>query len=221
MLKINPIPVTHLNKYSTYIHGPIQRDEALFLYSLCKMVRPGLIVEFGLQDGLSSLNFCIAKDASCFHYGYDLDENSVNKTKEKCKNYKNCFFEKMNCIDFNSSKIGNKLIDICFLDCSHNLEINKICILKILPCLSAQGILAIHDTGNWSKVGFESAPESFKNSSKLARRFKTAVSVPAVRAEQLTVNWLLESHPEYSQIHFHSKNYFRHGITLIQKKNSL
>ena len=41
-------------------NGPIQRDEALFLFAIIRVVRPKNIVEFGFHGGRSAFNFLCA-----------------------------------------------------------------------------------------------------------------------------------------------------------------
>ncbi len=39
--------------------------------------------------------------------------------------------------------------------------------------------------------------------------------------ERAFLNWLLDEHPEFSQIHFHSRQTVRCGITLLQRSAPL
>jgi len=215
--------LNHLAYFETYKHGPIQKDEALFLYAVCKMIRPKTILEFGIQDGLSTLNFALAKDKDCFLFSFDIKKDCVNRAFEKIKEIENCFLLVKDCQEFSVEDVKNRPIDLCFLDAAHILEINKKCIRKFIPHMSDTGIIAIHDTGAWSKEACSSFPSNYK----ISPRMKTFLDdketrfLPAVASERLTVNWFLEEYPEYSQIHFHSATFFRHGITLIQKKGHL
>lgn len=42
------------------VTGPVQDDEALLLYALCRVMRIGLVVEIGVQNGYSTRNFLAA-----------------------------------------------------------------------------------------------------------------------------------------------------------------
>lgn len=216
--------IKHLDCFVTYKHGPIQQDEALFLYSVVKMTRPRVILEFGIQDGLSTLNFAVAKDRECQLFSFDNDPEAVRKGREKVKEIPNCFLETKDCRDFLPGDVFDQLVDICFLDCAHDLEINKQCVRRFMPCMNETGLVAIHDTGAWSKASYDAAPEEYKQSAQgrwLAERFVGREFWPAVLAERRTANWFLQEYPEYAQVHFHSSTYFRHGITLLQKKSKL
>jgi hypothetical protein len=128
------------------------------------------------------------------------------------------------CRNFESADALNLPVDICFLDCAHNLEINKECISRFMPSMSDAGIIAFHDTGAWTKAAFDAAPLEYKNTDTgkwLEERYQTHAIWPAVAEERRTINWMLDAYPEYSQIHFHSTTYFRHGITLLQKTMKL
>jgi hypothetical protein len=39
--------------------------------------------------------------------------------------------------------------------------------------------------------------------------------------ERAFVNWLLDEHPEFSQVHFHSRRTTRCGITVLQRSEPL
>jgi predicted O-methyltransferase YrrM len=208
--------LNHLGLYQNYAHGPIQRDEAVFLYALCKMIRPRVIVEFGLQEGLSALNFNLAKDNDSSYYGYDIMETSVIKTKKLCEQFKNCYIHELNCVDFDAALINDQKIDLCFLDCSHNVAINQRCLNKVLPTLSNKGILAIHDTGFYTPEAVEKAPDWYKENCPLRlKNLKT--NMPVIAAEQHTVMWLLKAYPNLQAINLNAQTIIRNGITLLQK----
>lgn len=207
----------HLDKYETYWHGPIQQDEALFLYSLVKMIHPSLILEFGVQYGYSTWNFALAKDEDCKLFSYDIDLNCLNNVRKLFIGIKNFSFIHKNCLDFTFSDIDNQLIDLCFIDCAHILSINQQLIDKILPFMSKNAIIAIHDTGTHTRKAINKKPEGYEN-----KLFDNPfVKEVCLVEERQTVNWFAEKYPEYSLINLHSENFFRHGITIFQKKSIL
>ncbi|UCC94762.1 MAG: hypothetical protein JSW40_08115, partial [Candidatus Omnitrophota bacterium] len=65
--------ISHLRNYEEIVHGPIQSDEALFLYGLTKLIRPRVIVEFGF-GGRSSINFLKALPGDGLLYSFDCNE---------------------------------------------------------------------------------------------------------------------------------------------------
>jgi predicted O-methyltransferase YrrM len=212
----------HLSLFQTYVHGPIQDDEALFLYSICKMIRPKTIVEFGILDGLSTLNFAASKDSDCFLYGFDLNQNSIDKSRERCRSFQNCFFSQIDCVDFTPELIGFRKIDLVFLDCSHDFLKNKICIEKFLPSMNESAIICIHDTGFYHKQILDSMPPShFVKYPKFKKRFDQKELSPVIEDEQKTVDWMRSEHGEWAQLNLHSLHRFRHGVTILQKSSYL
>lgn len=213
----------HFNLFQTYAHGPIQRDEAMFLYSLVKMIRPETIVEFGLQFGLSAYNFVLAKDNFCHYYGFDIEEWCIQKCWKLCQNQPNTRFTKLNCLDFNSRHIDERKIDLVFFDCAHHVEINKSTIANILPCMSDDGIFIIHDTGIFSTESRQYFPIEYRdNFPQMWHRWSNSHKDEFVLVEERhTANWFKENYPNYEQIHFHSKIFFRCGMTFFQKKKIL
>lgn len=221
MLKLKP-EFSHLRNYQTFIHGPIQQDEALFLLAVCKMVRPKVILEFGVLDGMSTYNFAVAKDSDCLLFSFDLNPEAVENGRRKVAGFPNCFLGVRNCTEFVPSDVRDLPIDFFFLDCAHVLEINQECLRRVIPCMSPEGIIGIHDTGYYTKKGFDAAPEDYKRwKEKLGERLERQDRVPVILDETKTANWLTEEFPEYNSMHFHSANYFRHGISLFQKKRVL
>lgn len=212
----------HFNMFESHKHGPIQKDEAYFLYGLVKMIRPSTIVEFGLQTGVSSYNFCISKDKESYYFGLDCDYFCVEKTKSICKNFANAFFIKDDCRNFNHSIIQNRTIDLFFLDCSHDFEANKFCLKKAVEYLEERGIIVIHDTGYYTIEGFKKAPETYKKYHKnLGDQIKKFGKIAVIKSEQKTVNWFIDKHKEFSVIHFHCDHVMRNGMTFFQKKFKL
>lgn len=210
--------LNHLGMFETFVHGPIQDDEALFLFSLCKMIRPKTIVEFGMFTGMSTWNFAKAKDDSCFLYGFDLNENAVKRATDRCCGIKNCFFKWLDYTKFSKDHIDKRNIDLVFLDCSHDFEKNKICLNSFLPLMTDNAILAIHDTGFYHRDIIKSLPSSHrKKYPRFAQRFASGELSPVVKDEQLTVDWIKTSFPEWSHINLFSIDHFRHGITILQK----
>ena len=132
--------------------------------------------------------------------------------------YKNCYFIKDDCVNFNSETIHNRFIDLFFLDCSHIFEINKKCLKVIVPLLSKNGIIIVHDTGYYTKLGFDKSPESYKKSNqKLGDKIRNSGKVAVIKSEQKTVNWFIDEYQDFSVMHFHADKVMRNGMTVMQK----
>lgn len=65
--------VSHLGIFSETAYGPLQRDEALLLYSVARVIRPQTVVEIGFLHGRSSFNFLQALDRDGRLYSFDID----------------------------------------------------------------------------------------------------------------------------------------------------
>jgi len=96
------------------VWGPIQDDEALFLYGLIRTARIKTILEIGGLNGYSSMNFLKALDFSKKNILYTCDINPVPKLSENHI----CLIK--NAKDISASDISNRKIDMIFFDC-HDL----------------------------------------------------------------------------------------------------
>jgi hypothetical protein len=199
--------------------GPVQRAEALFLSGIIHVTQPKTVVEFGFQRGRSAFNFLSALPRDSHLYSFDIRESARQIAGERLSHFKNFHFLKKSQDLFSPADVDNRTLDFAFIDGAHNLEINKRTFIAILPSLSENAIVAIHDTGTWLKEFFTpihaeiaaTKPERWLNSSEFQHQVD----------EREFVNWIVTNHPEFSALHFHSKNCLRHGITLLQKSRAL
>jgi hypothetical protein len=44
---------------------------------------------------------------------------------------------------------------------------------------------------------------------------------PHQKDERLFINWIIENYPEWQVVELHSFNFWRHGLTILQKKYKL
>jgi predicted O-methyltransferase YrrM len=70
--------LNYLNNYFTnkYAISPIQKDEAIFLFGLLKVVRPGVCIEFGFNYGHSSYLILNAIEKNARLYSFDILDES-------------------------------------------------------------------------------------------------------------------------------------------------
>ena len=107
--------LSHLTQDITQdVWGPIQDDEALFLYGLIRIVRIKRILEIGGLNGYSALNFLKALDHSQDSIMYTCDLNPVPKLSD---NHKILIKDGK---DLSREDLDNKKIDMIFFDC-HDL----------------------------------------------------------------------------------------------------
>jgi len=211
--------VRHLKTYrEENAIGPLQRDEALFLNGLIRVLRPAVVVEFGLSTGQSAYNFLQAMDGHGEFFSYDITDLSVAVAREGFAGFKNFHFLQKSQADFMWEDIGRRPIDFVFLDASHNLALNQKTFLALLPALQEDAIIAVHDTGTWVKEHFSERIRTFV---AVSDRWLNANEYLHTPEERQFVNWIGAEHPSFQVIHFHSKNCLRHGLTFIQKKQIL
>ena len=186
--------------------GPIQDDEALFLYALIRVMKLRNIVEIGGLGGYSALNFCkaVGNDGKVI----SID---INKTPVMAVNH---FSIQKDVMMVEVEDIGLKKIDLLFFDC-HNYEAqmafyNK---MKKHNIVSEETIIALHDTGtHYRKV--------------VGWSYETPQGYVHVKAERKMVNKFVEM--GYSAFCGHASvecqkqaNFFRHGITVLSKFKKL
>jgi hypothetical protein len=199
--------------------GPVQRDEALLLFALTKIQRPQVIVEFGFHYGHSAFNFLQAMPSTSKLYSYDIDETARQIALSRFRRFPNFQFLHKSQADFCVADIGNQLIDLCFLDASHNLEINKVTFRKLEASLAPGAVIVVHDTGTWVKDFFR--PIQAELASECRDRWLNENEFQPCKEEREFVNWVLANCPGFSEIHLHSKRTLRNGFTLIQRTQPL
>lgn len=124
---------------SQNVCGPIQDDEALFLYSIIRGSRLSSILEIGGLQGYSSHNFLKA-----LSYGegvlYTCDVNPVPKLAE---NHKIII---KNAVHLVASDVDNKKLDMVFFDCHDMVQMTVYQRLVEESLIDENTILALHDT---------------------------------------------------------------------------
>lgn len=74
--------LSHLTQDSDQqVMGPIQDDEALLLYSLCRVMRIRNVVEVGVQGGYSARNFLAAVGPEGEVVGIDTDDRGYRQSR--------------------------------------------------------------------------------------------------------------------------------------------
>lgn len=63
--------------------GPLQRDEALFLHALVRVLRPRIILKIGFLRGHTAFNFLAALDDDARLYSVDVDPASASHAAER------------------------------------------------------------------------------------------------------------------------------------------
>ena len=200
--------LSHLVQETQYVSGPLQDDEALFLYGLVKTLKPKTVVEFGFRFGFSAWNFLKSLDSDARLYSYDINNDNPQAPAHSDKRFK---FYLKSMTEFNSNDIDNRLIDIALIDAGHVYDINIITYKLLLDKMSLNSVIIVHDTG----VHFD---ESYLCACDSGTKYCGGQHQPDNRK---FVNWIQENYPDWQMIHFHSFNIYRHGLTILQRKYKL
>lgn len=206
--------LSHLASYAeTDALGPLQRDEAILLYGTVRALRPKTVVEIGFYRGRSAFNFLRALEPDARLYSFDIDPQSEALARELFSHDQRLRFARKPQDEITAEDIDNRQIELLFIDASHELVINQRTFAAIEPLLGERALLAIHDTGTWSR---EHLPAS--HAEHAARRPGQWLGDEYAHQpeERRFVNWIGEAHPRFAQIHLHSRWTLRHGLTLLQ-----
>jgi 23S rRNA U2552 (ribose-2'-O)-methylase RlmE/FtsJ len=122
------------------VAGPIQDDEALFLYSIIRGSRLSRILEIGGLNGYSSKNFLRALDYGINGVLYTCDINPVQKLET------NHVIITKNVTDLTTHDVDNKPLDLIFFDCHTMLQMNMYYNFKKDRIIDDNTIIALHDT---------------------------------------------------------------------------
>ena len=200
--------------------GPLQKDEAVFLFGLISCIKPKCILELGFHKGHSALALLNALDSDSAFTTIDIDPNCLKIFAEKFSNrFKNArmIINDMSVVNFNSFFRSNE-IDFVFFDAVHDLELNIKTYLNLKPYLTSDCIIVIHDTGLWFEKYMEEVHYSVLKNIKSKKVLEDAFAHQL--DERLFVNYLV-SKEQYNTFHIHSKNTIRHGITCLHKQNEI
>jgi hypothetical protein len=134
------------------VWGPIQDDEALFLYSVIRGCRMSRILEIGGLNGYSAQNFLAAlKYPGNNGVLYTCDIGPVPKLAD------NHIILIKNAIHITSDELGNKPLDMVFFDCHDMIQMDIYKKFRNENIVDDNTVLALHDTNlhysPWNKFG--------------------------------------------------------------------
>jgi hypothetical protein len=178
--------------------GPIQREEALFLYALARVIRPQVVVEFGVAYGDSARVWL--KAGVPLVIGFDPWRTEQAEALEREWEGRFRYVNKpMQLADFDEPA------DIVFFDAGHNVaeNIQAYNRLEHIPPL-----IAVHDTGTWANEHMTEEHRKFPG-------YDTPDGKIHQPGEVVFCDSMQKS--GWRRIDFHSLNTIRHGITLLQR----
>jgi len=186
------------------VMGPIQDDEALLLFAICRVVSASRIAEFGALAGYSAANFLAAVAGAPDAMVYSVDQNKPLRLGPKHipigKLAKDVQPEDFNCLP----------LDLVFFDCHDFREqLTAFNRLATAGVISKSTIIAVHDTGP------HPAPLVLHEQS-------VDGGYPHQRAERALVNALQDY--GYDCVSFHTSTpappvKYRHGLTICKQRH--
>lgn len=184
--------------------GPVQDDEALFLFALCRVMMVKNVVEIGVQSGYSAQNFLKAVGSEGSVIGIDTNKTAFCSDRFTFIN---------SCAGAVSPEQIPWNIDLLFFD-SHSEYAQKKFFenMKTAGKITDETIIALHDTGLH--------PVGVGIGTKLGDGYAHQP------VERMLSNWLVSF--GYSPFHAHTniakhnnKLPFRHGLTILCKQKIL
>lgn len=131
----------HLTQSNTQeVLGPIQDDEALFLYSIVKGMRLNRLLEIGGLSGYSAVNFLKAMDQVQNGTLYTVDYNPC-----PCHGPNHRVITK-NALDLTKTDVDSQPVDLVFFDCHDMVQMDIYHRFVNEGIITDRTILALHDT---------------------------------------------------------------------------
>lgn len=198
-------PLDHLTQpQSQIVSGPIQDDEALFMYSIIMGKRINRVLEVGGLFAYSSNNFL---KAMTFVNGtlYTVDINPVSKLADNHK-----VIEK-NVLDLTSEDVDSIPLEFVFFDCHDMVQMDMYHHFLQNGIINDDTILALHDT-NLHYQPYSNTGSPVKNEYGLAHQPVERTMVNEFKKLGYDIFLL---HTTYDK---HHKDFpYRHGIAICQK----
>jgi O-methyltransferase len=132
--------LSHLSQEdSQLVVGPIQDDEALFLYAMIRGMRLKRVLEIGGGIGYSAQSFAHAVGAQGTIYTVDVNPVPVVASNHVCIH--------KNARDLTREDVHGKRLDLVFFDC-HDYDAQMTVFLKltVMGLITPATVIALHDT---------------------------------------------------------------------------
>ncbi len=195
--------LSHLTQFrDQHVIGPIQDDEALFLYALIKGMKISTVLELGGLEGYSAKNFLNAIGSAGVLFTCD-----TNPVASQAPNHR---IITKDCATIDLDDLDQMRVELVFFDC-HEYGAQMSCYhsLRQLDLIDDRTILALHDTNTHP-----------------CRHVDWAYPVEAGYIHQATERRMVNAFVELGYhafcLHTSSEKHspafpFRHGLTLMQK----
>lgn len=194
-----------------FVCGPIQDDEALFLYSIIKGMRIKRVLEIGGLSGYSAKNFLQAVGVDGTVYTCDINPVPILSD--------NHIFLHKNALDITLEDISFEPLEMIFFDC-HDYHCQMSIYRKFLELgiINDDTVIALHDTNTH--------PQELYSLGFSVWCYPTEQGWVHQSAERMMVNDLVKEgwHPFclHTKLSKHSEEFpFRHGMTVMTKFKEL
>ena len=197
--------------------GPIQDDEALFLFALVRTSHVERILEIGGQTGFSARNFLAALRTKPRGRVFTVDVHPVAPQSP--------FHTvlQMDAARLTPSALGRRPLDLLLLDC-HDFNASVATVTRILDAglLVPQGFVVLHDTGLHPRRIFRRRRQAQLSNGLFVHQ----------PVERQLATWLSNLHPEWQRVSIHDDKAGgpgagmprlarRHGLTIMQRRVDL
>ena len=180
--------------------GPLLEEDRKLLQAIILMTDPKNVIEFGFLRGHSTRTMLEVLSPNAMLTSYD------NTSVSNIPDDKRFTLKRIGQEEYG----GHENVDFVFLDASHDFELNKETFKRLLPTLTENAIIAVHDTGKW-----------FANVFEFELGYEHEGGWLHCPDERKFMNWIKEEYPQWQQIHFNTQSKISHGITLLQQYNKL
>lgn len=207
-----------LQTYNEVTFGPIQQDEALFLYGLCRMVRPVKVLEYGSLLGQSA-RVWVEYGAQEIHCVDMILSRQLKEMAHQVNRHQpgRMVLHEANMVDFQPPHLD---FDLVFIDASHQAEDNLAVVRQIGEGLKPGTLIGFHDTGHWH-------PDHLKGDKEKRWFFKefggqdAGTHIIHHPGEKETIKQVSEGWPYWQRMDFWTMNVPRYGITLFKVQKGL
>ncbi len=202
-----------LHPFNETTLGPIQGDEALFLYGLCQMVKPQVVLEIGCLIGQSLRVWINAGVPFIYAVDAKISDDVKELQRGQSTNGMLCFEQDMKQpIDF-----VRGIPDLVFIDASHVLEDNIQVVKNLVNVLGSGTLVIFHDTGHWKQEHVDKDKQWFLDTygGKWDEELQAWAHCPD---EKETIKWISQN-TSWQRIDLWTTIVPRCGLTVFQVPN--